>query len=217
MTLTTAGGFARWGVACRGRRDAAAKQTLPVARCTGDVLCLWVASQRTIGNGVTVSRVAQVLFLLAREDEQYVEDLAFWMGTPDALDEEAAQLVRDAAGVVAGESQDVEVATHLDRVGALEPLTDTVGEEVWGGFKAPTFCAWGAATSNMHCIDSWSGSAKFRGQGQSGYSFSSRTTATRTSGCSCSRTESCATSLLRRILTSETVLGERYLRVCFAR
>lgn len=69
------------------------------------------------------------------------------MGTSEAVDADAVQLIRDVAQSI---GSGTEVSPDISRVGSLMPLTGALGEELWGGYKALNFSAWGGVTSNMH-------------------------------------------------------------------
>jgi hypothetical protein len=75
-----------------------------------------------------VSRVADIILIVGPGDDHNVERLSFWMASDEALDDDAAE----------------------GRVGSLLSLTAGGSEQRWGGFKAPTFSAWGAVANHLH-------------------------------------------------------------------
>lgn len=81
-------------------------------------------------------------------DEVNARELAFWMSGPDAVDDRAAQAVRNVAAGYPPEDRS-EVQVPREQVGSLLPLNGPVGEELWGGFKQASTSIWGSVSSNL--------------------------------------------------------------------
>jgi hypothetical protein len=98
-----------------------------------------------------MSRDVEIIFLVNFTDDPKVEELTFWLGTPEAVDPDAMKILQDIVDHSSAESdENAAVTVPLDRVGNLMPLNGAVGEELWGGSKATSVSVWGGVTSNMH-------------------------------------------------------------------